>query len=152
MDRSTRYVPWALLTAGAVITAAATMVWATASLGVFSVSFTGTKGDGRITLVLGIVVAVAGLLAAVSRRPRPWAIVAVVAGATTAGVAGLDVIDLRRAVVNATPEMSISVGMGLWLTIAAAVVATVLAVQILRTTPVPVRGTAPSAVGAVGSH
>jgi hypothetical protein len=79
VDRSSRYVPWALLTAGAVIAAAAAMTWATASLGVFSVSSTGTEGDGRITVVLGIVVAVAGLLAAVTPRPRPWAIVAVVA-------------------------------------------------------------------------
>jgi hypothetical protein len=145
-------VPWALLTAGAVIAAAATMTWATASLSVFSVSTTGTEADGRITVVLGIVVAVAGLLAAVTTRPRPWAIVAVVAGATTAGVAALDAIDVRRAVVGATPEMSISVGVGLWLTIAAAVVATVLAAQILRTTPVPSHGPAPSTMGAVSSH
>ena len=152
MGRSTRYVPWALLTAGAVIAAAATMTWATASLGVFCVSFAGTEGDGRITVVLGIVVAGAGLLAAVTPRPRPWAIVAVVAAATTAGVAGLDAIDVRRAVGDATPEMSISVGTGLWLTIAAAVVGTVLAAQILRTTPAPSHGAAASPVGAVGSR
>jgi hypothetical protein len=97
----------------------ALLPWATASAGFISVSKAGTDGDGVITLILGVVIA---LLALFAWKPQPHqlaVIVGVGAGLAAGGVAIYDIVNVSDAVNTAQTQSALvhaSVGSGLYVT------------------------------------
>lgn len=126
---------WPLISSGALVAVAAFLPWATTSHG----SLAGTEGDGAITFFFGLLIVVMGLLIKM-RQGRRWVpiVAVVVAGLTT--LAGItDAANVARFSADfAHSELSVSVGFGLWLTLAAALVAVGLSVvAIIRRVPQP---------------
>lgn len=117
-----------LVFAGAVaLIVGALLPWVKAEAGIFSVTKNGIDGDGALTLALGVAIGLAFLLA---RAPKAtaWLVIAFAAAATA--VAGYDAIDVSKQAHDLTEQssfvhVSASVGVGLWLSLAGAVVALV---------------------------
>jgi hypothetical protein len=119
---------WALLVAGAVLALGSLLPWATANIGLTSVSISGTSGDGLITLLAGLaIMLVGGALVLDAIRPT-WAWLAVPAGIIALFVAGYDLHHLPRP--NAT-SIRIQAGIGLWLCLIGALGSLLLAVVTL---------------------
>lgn len=116
---------WALLGLGVLTALAAALPWAT--VGVISVA--GTSGDGAITLLLGLVIAAMGLVIGL-RNGRAWtSIVAIVLGALVLLVAGIDTAHISTFSSRFDGiDLHVSVGPGLWLTLAAGVATVICAV------------------------
>jgi hypothetical protein len=107
---------------GVVAIIAAFLTWVSASDGALSISVKGTDGgrDGNITLVLGIAVAiVAGLLA--WRTILGLSIGTMVLGALIAIVAIIDISDPDGDSDLKSLGVDVSIGVGLWLTLAAGI-------------------------------
>ena len=102
------------LAGGIAIIAGSLMPWATVNAGLFSVSKTGTDGDGIITLIIGVLIVLAALIASEAPGAR---------GSTIAGilcliagvVAVIDIADVSRLAGEfSNPIASISIGTGLY--------------------------------------
>jgi len=102
--------------------------WATA--GLFSKS--GMDGDGVITLVVAAVLLLVTL--ANARTPRRGvAIGAIVSGVIIAGVGAVDIADINNKVSdNAFTDAIVDIGWGLYLTVAAGIIAVVGGVGLIR--------------------
>lgn len=96
--------------------------WATVDTWIGTFSATGTDGDGVITLLLGLA---AGALIALWKRPL--VIIAAVAAGLAALVALVDLVDLGRAIGD-SGFADVTPGIGLILTLLAAMAAAALAV------------------------
>jgi hypothetical protein len=100
--------------------------WATASAAFVSVSKNGIEGDGKLTAVLSVVAGILVLTYLRSARRQPAVLVIVgVLGAIVALVGVADFVDVSSKIGELTTEqqrlVSISVGVGLYLTITAGV-------------------------------
>jgi hypothetical protein len=111
--------PIVLLVGGGLAVLAATLPWATASAGIFSVSKAGTEGDGVITLVAGLVVAFLGLIALTRGATRKLMIAGGVIGLGMAALAFYDIANVRDTADET--DILVQVGVGLWLTAVAGV-------------------------------
>lgn len=99
----------------------------------------GLDKDGALTIVFAIVAVVAGLVRSRDKAPRATAITALVFGALTALVAVVDIADVNSTKdefpMFASSELTIGVGIGLWLTLAAgAAIALTSLLALLRKT------------------
>ncbi|HEX7463723.1 MAG TPA: hypothetical protein VF382_02360 [Actinomycetota bacterium] len=102
--------------------------WATIRSAVLSspgsLSVNGTDGDGQITLVLALVIVGIGVVGLMG-RPRFW-LISLIAGCLAALVAVIDIIDVSRTAGEVeSAYLDASVGIGLWVVLAGAVVAVV---------------------------
>jgi len=110
--------------AGAAVVAAVGSVlpWASAQSGLGSISITGTDGDGVLTLWLAVLVAVLAFpLATGFRRRRPLALLGALA---LVALSAYDLVNMSNRLIDASRESThASVGYGLWVVVAGAVVA-----------------------------
>lgn len=120
-----------LLVSGIVVAIAALLPWATASSFGVSITKNGTEGDGVLTLLLGIGIAVLGWMGGASRG-RALSIGALVGAALVALIAIYDTADIAR-VAGESGFVSVSVGIGLWITVLAGLVAVGFAIWQLAT-------------------
>jgi hypothetical protein len=91
----------------------------------------GLRGDGRITLLLGLIVVAIGVRALVGLVRRPVVVVALVAASVTAVIAGFNAFDLQG-FGNASDQLaSLNVGHGLLITVIGAVVAVIGCVRLV---------------------
>ncbi|KGM15210.1 hypothetical protein N867_10825, partial [Actinotalea fermentans ATCC 43279 = JCM 9966 = DSM 3133] len=97
--------------------------WATIDMWLGSYSANGTEGDGVITLLLGVA---AGVLMGLWKRPL--VIIAAVASGLAALVAVANLIDVGRSMGDLDGLADVSPGLGLILTLLAALAGVVLAV------------------------
>ena len=117
-----------LVVAGAVAAiVAAFLPWISATAAfVASESRNGLDGDGQITIVLGVAAAVLAVVA-LRGHPAPLAALVIVAGlgALIAVIGVIDYVDARNRIGDLTAEerqlVAISIGAGLYLTIAAGI-------------------------------
>lgn len=105
--------------AGAIL--GAFLPWATITVFV-TISKNGIDGDGAITLVLGVVLAIVAVL---EKSP----VLQVLAAGLITAVALFDTVDVRA---SREDGFGASVGIGLWMTLAAGVVALVGSIQQVR--------------------
>lgn len=110
--------------------------WATLTTAFGNVSKNGTDGDGTITLIAGVVVAVLGL----AMRTNPTGSLRVLALLASSGVgviAGIDFADVQSvAGENSSEYARISVGVGLYVVAIGAVLGAVGAIGSLNRRPV----------------
>jgi hypothetical protein len=121
---SRRVAPLIAAGAGAFVFIGSFLTWATAGLGIFTVSVAGTDGDGKFTLVLGIAIAVTALIAWTT---SPGAIiVTLLASIGAVGVGGYDWHDVNSKISAAKQQLNgnpfagglhASVGSGLYLVV-----------------------------------
>ena len=113
---------------------AAFLPWISATAAfVGSESRNGLDGDGQITIVLGLAAVVLAAVA-LRRQPAPLAALVIVAGlgALIAVIGVIDYVDAKNRIGDLTAEerplVAISIGVGLYLTIAAGIAVVVGAV------------------------
>jgi hypothetical protein len=95
--------------------------WATVSTAFGSLSASGTEGDGKITLVCGLVIAVAGLVDLLDRA-SPW-VIALLAGAAAAIIGVIDLANVGSRLGGfESAYVHPSIGIGLWVVLSGAVV------------------------------
>jgi hypothetical protein len=115
-----------LLAAAAALVLGALLPWAKASAGFISVSKAGTDGDGVITLILGLAVAVLALVAWKPQQHQVAVILGLLAGVAAGAVAIYDIVNVSNAITTAEASSSLvhaSVGAGLWITAVGAAIA-----------------------------
>lgn len=95
------------------------MPWATISAGILSVSKAGTDGDGKITLVLGLLILAAGAMLW-GQQPRGRTL-AVTLGVIALGLGVLEYQNVAGVIAKLDTGISGSVGTGLWLVLVGAV-------------------------------
>lgn len=131
--RSDPRAGWVLAGAGLLLAVAAALPWATTS----ERSIAGTEGDGAITLVIGVLIV--GLAVMIARgQGRLWVgVTAGVLSALTTLTAAVDINNVAHFSTDfADSALAVSVGLGLWLTMAAALVAVAASVvAIIRRSP-----------------
>lgn len=111
---------WALVVLAVVVIVAAVLPWASQH----GSSVKGTSGDGEITILCAVVVGVAGLAIALRYGRRPVAVLATVFAALITLVGIVDVVHGNRITGGSS---GVSLGIGLWLTLVAGVVAVLVA-------------------------
>ena len=129
-----------LLGVGAMVAFAAMLPWVSVTAPfVGQISVAGTEGDGVITLVLGVLAALCGGIGLMGERTRrlPCGVVGGALLFVTTAVAGYDIVNISSKIGDVQSEsedmVHASVGMGLWLTAAAAVIGLVgLVVALIR--------------------
>ena len=126
-----------LLAGAAAVIVGAFLSWASVDFQGESISKAGTDGDGVITVVFGIAAAVLGFLALGATRRRWHAITALVLSALVAIIAVIDIADIKSRFGDDTSglDVEVSIGIGLWLTLAGGLAAAVGAVLVLTRTP-----------------
>lgn len=130
-ERAARRAAWMMLGAGIAAAIAAFLPWY--SLGFITV--TGTSGDGQITLVLGLVLAVMGWARHTGRGGKLIAWVAIVAAALVTAVGAYHML---------RPSSGAAAQSGVYATVASGIVGFVGAVMALRTPATAIRrSTAP---------
>ncbi len=127
---------WVLLAAALAAVIGALLPWAELSVTFgqgLSAQVNGTEGDGKITLALGIVVALAAVLAFLRHHLATWAaVIALFASALLVTIAIVDIVDVKRTAGDVRLVfVDVEVGRGLWLTLAAGVVGVCGAVVLL---------------------
>jgi hypothetical protein len=114
--------PRHLILVGAVgLVVGSLMPWATLSVAFASLTVNGTEGDGQITVIVGVLVAILAL----TRSGTAGTIIIGIAGFVGAGTAIHDMVNLTSSFAAATRESSFihgSIGPGLWITLLGAVV------------------------------
>jgi Protein of unknown function (DUF2510) len=100
----------------------ALLPWVKAEAGIFSATKNGIEGDGVLTLLLAIAIALVCWLA---RRPRRAAVVAIVLAGLAAAIGIYDMVDITNKANDLASSTAIhvsaTIGVGLWLTVLAAV-------------------------------
>ena len=91
--------------------------WAEVSALFLSRTINGTEGDGKITLVLGLL---SGLLFVVSGHSPAGTWLGTVVAAIGGAVAGYDLINLSSALSDIPPARMLSIGIGLYLCVGGA--------------------------------
>ena len=125
---------WLVIAGAVVAIVAAFLPWITATAAfVGSVSRNGLDGDGQITIVLGVAAVVLAVVA-LRGHSAPLAALVIVAGlgALIAVIGVIDYVDAKNRIGDLTAEerqlIAISIGVGLYLTIAAGIAVVVGAV------------------------
>ncbi|MCU1658250.1 MAG: hypothetical protein JWO57_2906, partial [Pseudonocardiales bacterium] len=127
--RSEPVVGWLLLFTAMLTIVAALLPWATA----FTISISGTTGDGNLTIFCAIVIAVAGLVIGLGEG-RLWAaIVALIFSLFVLLIGFVDAADISR-ILNRYGGVG-SIGAGLWLTVLAGALGVVLSIVAIARRP-----------------
>ena len=115
------------LVGGALMVLGSVLPWAQVTSVFGSVSLNGTEGDGKVTLVLGLVVAVLGLVALANHRAKLHILVPIL-GLIGGGVGLYDLLNVSSKFESVSSEfVRPSVGIGLYLVILGGGVALVAA-------------------------
>jgi hypothetical protein len=120
---------WVLLGAGALMLVGSVSPWATVQI-FGGIAVNGTDGDGVLTLVFAIVIAMMGVLIGVGHGRLWTSIVALIFAGLAALTAVVDIVDISR-VYDGNAHVgsdAISVGFGLWLVAVAAGIGVVFSV------------------------
>jgi hypothetical protein len=132
MEAIDRRAPLILIVTGVALVIAATLPWATARAGIFSISKAGTEGDGVYTLIGGLIIAaLAGWILAREHRKGWRALAITVCGGLIAAVGIWDAADIQRKLGD-VEGVEISIGAGLWLTMIAGLAAAILGYRLWR--------------------
>ena len=107
---------WLLVVGGGLATLGSVLPWSVVTSSRRVLSADGLGGDGRITLLLGLVVVAVGVMALVSRLRRAACIVALVAAAVVVVVAGYNAFDLDSFGTASDQMASLEMGHGLLIT------------------------------------
>jgi hypothetical protein len=124
---------WLLLGTAALSAAGSVTPWVQIQFGSLSQDVNGTVGDGKLTLVCAVAVAVTGLVIAL-RQGRLWAsIVALVFAVFTVliGLADLGSLNQLYGPTTGLPSDVFSIGFGLWLVIVGGLAGIVLSIVAL---------------------
>jgi Protein of unknown function (DUF2510) len=123
--RSTSPAPWIIAVAGALAIVGSILPWATVRTGFGELSVSGTDGDGVITLVLGI--ALVGLgLCGFTRARQILSGVSLLPALGVGAIALIDIVDVSNVADELGSDFAqVSIGSGLWVCLAAAVLALV---------------------------
>ncbi len=114
-----------LLAAGIAAIIGAVLPWVRADAAFFTLRRAGTEADGRITLVLGVLLGTAAIVAVATRAFRAWVGAGgILLSAFVIAIAVADIVDVndKARPIEAAGIARISVGGGLWLTLAAGLV------------------------------
>lgn len=116
---------WLLLGGGVGAAAGSVLPWGdiTTFLGTFAVS--GTRGDGKFTMVAGLFLAVVGGLVLLTRASHNLVVLALFAACAVVAVAGYNLFNPSLLDGGVDVLGDIEVGYGLWLTLGAGVAALV---------------------------
>jgi hypothetical protein len=166
---------------GALAVIGSVLTWATVKSDLFGgdpvQNVKGLSGDGKITVVLGAIAMLAGVVTLVSRNPgarRALAIAAIVGGLGAAALGVFDLVDLKTNAIDdiitglgADPNtitgeqrrqvedaFTVTVGMGLYLTIAGGAIGLIGGIMSLRRRPdesLPLAAPPPPASGDTGT-
>jgi hypothetical protein len=119
---------WLVLVAALASVVGALLPWAELHVPLapaLSYQVKGTEGDGVITLVLGVLLGLAAVVAFTRHELAMWAgVVALVGSALVTVVAAVDLVDVQRAAnkQEVATLVVVSVGAGLWLTFASGLI------------------------------
>lgn len=132
----TKRVPAAMLlwVGGAILVIGAILPWGKVGVeGLGSLSVTGIDGgDGKITIVLAVLLALLGWLVNAERHLPKWIFTGGIAFAAIALATGLtNYVNLDDAVINGT-TFKATVGIGLWITITGGAIALVGSIMAFR--------------------
>lgn len=118
---SIKLLPGIVIGAGALLILGSVLPWATVSTAFLSLSVNGTAGDGGITLTLGIVALVIGVLLVRGFVATGWLIGVGVIFLIALGVSLHDASDVSSVSSQLSQDVGVSVGIGLWLCLLASV-------------------------------
>lgn len=113
-DKREKPWPWVIAGSGAAVAVGSLLPWATLTTAFGNVSKNGTDGDGTITLIAGVVLAILGVAMRTNTEAAlRWLVLLGAAGVGV--VAGIDFADVQRVAGNANSDYArISVGAGLY--------------------------------------
>ena len=113
--------PLVAIGAGVLVVLGSLLAWATVSAGIINASAAGTDGDGKATLIFGLV-AVAAVATFIKVR-SVWLLIATgVAFLVSLGISIYDTINVSSTHVgNSVIQAHVSVGIGLWLCLIASI-------------------------------
>ena len=116
---------WLLITGGGIAMLGSVLPWSVMTTGDRVHSAAGTTGDGRVTLLLGLILVAAGVLTLLGVAARWLAITAIACAIMLTVIAAYDAVDLS-AFGNAGDELaSLEMGHGLVITVIGGVLAAV---------------------------
>ncbi len=124
-----KLLPGIVIGAGVLVVLGSLLPWATVSSGIGSLSVDGTSGDGKLTLILGVIALVMGVVLLQRGAGVGWLVGTGVVFLVTLGVSIKDASDISSFGDQVTALVGVHVGFGLWLCILgsiAGVVATAL--------------------------
>jgi len=137
VDRAQSSSGWLLLVGGGLVVLGSVLPWSVVTTSRHVLSADGLRGDGRVTLVLGLIVAAIGLRALLATVRRSMVVVALVAASVAAVVAGFNAFDLETLGTAADQLASLNVGHGLLLTAIGGIVAVIGSVRLVASTHHP---------------
>ena len=116
--------------AGILVALGSLLSWASVSAGIINVSVAGTNGDGKVTLVFGIL-AVIAVIVFIKIPKVLWVAGAGVAFLVALGVSIYDMIHISSTSVgNSVIQANVSIGIGLWLCLIASILGVAASVYI----------------------
>jgi hypothetical protein len=122
---STKLLPGLVIGAGALLILGSLLPWATVSSRFGSISVDGTSGDGKITLILGVVALAMGVVLLQRKISTGWLVGTGVVFLAALGITIKDASDVSS-VPNPVAELvGVHVGFGLWLGMIASIVGAV---------------------------
>jgi len=141
-----------MLAGGALTIVGSFLPWAKASVLSVSVTANGMDGDGELTLILGIALAVFGAIS-LTRTLRPLAILAIIAGVLIAAIGLYDASTVKDDIPTdaIAGGLEVTVELGLWLVIAAGVIGIIGGVIALMSGKREAMAGAPAMPGGFGS-
>ena len=115
-----------MIVGGALSIAGSFLPWAKASVQSISATANGMDGDGELTLILGIALAVFGVIS-LTRSVRPVTILGIVAGVLIAAIGLYDASTVKDDIPAEAIAggLKVTVEFGLWIVIAAGVIGTI---------------------------
>ena len=122
--------PLVAIGAGILVALGSLLAWATVSAGIINASAAGTNGDGKITLIFGVV-AVVAIILFITMRSIWWIVGATVAFLVALGVSVYDTVNVSSTHVgNDVIQANVGVGIGLWLCLIASIVGVAISVYL----------------------
>jgi hypothetical protein len=117
LDDVHRVAGWLVIAGGGLAVLGSVLPWRVATTFGSVFSTDGLRGDGRLTLALGVLLVVIGAITVVGHVTRVAAVVAVVAGAAVIAVAGYNAFDLDEIGRAGDRLASMQLGHGLLITV-----------------------------------
>ena len=118
---SIKPLPGTVIGSGAVLALGSVLPWATVSSAFGSISVNGTSGDGGITLVLGVIAIVMGVLLVRGFVATGWLVGTGAVFLVALGVSLHDASDVSSVSSRISNDIGLSVGFGLWLCLLASI-------------------------------
>ena len=140
MTSNRKVVGGIFIGAGVLLALGSLLPWATVSMGLFSASKNGTAGDGKLTLVLAVLLVAFGIFVLQRALSRGWAIAGGVLSVVSLGIVIFEMFDLPTPTHAGSGSFQINInveiGIGLWLCLIASLMATAVSgVMLFGKTP-----------------